>query len=118
MKTKTSLVAKNAQTAVLKSYLMVETTALVVAIYASGSQKQKETKMEPKDPNKKKLDELFTNLNFSFSTVPIYSFKAPHHKHETPEEMIERLDEVDETVDAMTSYPQAKKMLDKLYGML
>jgi hypothetical protein len=32
--------------------------------------------------------------------------------------MILRLEEVDEVVDAMTEYPQAKKMLDKLYGKM
>ena len=88
------------------SYSMVETTALVAVIYESGSQKQKETKMEPKDPNKK-YEDILKNINFSFivpATVPVgtYKFNQP----------------VDETVDAMTSYPQAKKMLDKLYGML
>jgi len=69
--------------------------------------------MEPKKFDKKKFDELFTNLNFSFSTVPV-NFNYIQ-KQETPDEMIARLDEVDETVDAMTSYPQAKKMLDKVY---
>jgi hypothetical protein len=115
MKTKTSLVAKNAPPGVLKSYLTVETTALVAVIYASGSQKQKETKMEPKDPNKK-YEDLLRNINFSF-TVPVgtYKFNQPV---ETVEQAIARLDEVDETVDAMTTYPQAKKMLDKVYGKL
>lgn len=94
---------------------MVETTALVAVIYESGSQKQKETKMEPKDPNKK-YEDLLRNINFSF-TVPVgtYKFNQPV---ETVEQTIARLDEVDETVDAMTSYPQAKKMLDKVYGKL
>jgi hypothetical protein len=102
-------------TEVLKSYSMVETTALVAAIYESGSQKQKETKMEPNDPNKK-FEDILKNINFSF-TVPVgtYKFNQPV---ETVEQTIARLDEVDETVDAMTAYPQAKKMLDKLYGML
>jgi hypothetical protein len=115
MQTETSLVARNAQTEVSKSYLMAETTALVAAIYASGSQKQKETKMEPKYPNKKHED-ILRNINFSF-TVPVgtYKFNQPV---ETVEQTIARLDEVDETVDAMTSYPQAKKMLDKVYGKL
>ena len=115
MKTKTSLVAKNALTEVLKSYSMVGTTALVVAIYASGSRKQKETKMEPKYPNKKHED-ILKNINFSF-TVPVgtYKFNQPV---ETVDQTLARLDEVDETVDAMTSYPQAKKMLDKVYGKL
>jgi hypothetical protein len=98
---------------------MVETTALVAAIYASGSQKQKETKMEPKDPNKK-YEDILKNINFSFivpATVPVgtYKFNQPV---ETLNETIARLDDVDETVDAMTSYPQAKKMLDKVYGKL
>jgi predicted CoA-binding protein len=71
--------------------------------------------MEPEDPNKK-YEDLFKNINFSFSTVPV-NFNYIQ-KQETAEEMIARLDEVDETVDAMTSYPQAKKMLDKVYGKL
>ena len=100
------------------SYSMVETTALVAAIYESGSQKQKETKMELNDPNEpnKKFEDLLKNVNFSF-TVPVgtYKFNLPV---ETVEQTIARLDEVDETVDAMTSYPQAKKMLDKVYGKL
>ena len=71
--------------------------------------------MEPKDPNKK-FEDLFKNINFSF-TVPVgfYNF---NRTVETVDETIARLDEVDETVDAMTDYPQAKKMLDKLYGKL
>jgi hypothetical protein len=73
--------------------------------------------MEPEKFDKKKFDDLFKNLNFSFSTVPVYSFNN-RSKQETIEEMTARLDEVDETVDAMTSYPQAKKMLDKLYGKM
>ncbi len=82
------------------------------------SQKQKETKMEPKDPNKKHED-ILRNIHFSFS-VPfsVHKFKQPIHKKETAEEMLARLDDVNETVDAMTSYPQAKKMLDKVYGKL
>jgi hypothetical protein len=97
---------------------MVETTALVVAIYASGSQKQKETKMESEDPNKK-FEDILKNINFSFS-VPfnVHRLNHPVHKKETVEEALARLDEVDETIDAMTSYPQAKKMLDKVYGKL
>ena len=75
--------------------------------------------MEPKDPNKK-YEDILKNINFSFmvpATVPVgtYKFNQPI---EALNETIARLDEVDETVDAMTSYPQAKKMLDKLYGML
>ena len=71
--------------------------------------------MEPKYPNKKHED-ILKNINFSF-TVPVgtYKFNQPV---ETVEQTIARLDGVDETVDAMTSYPQAKKMLDKVYGKL
>jgi tetrahydromethanopterin S-methyltransferase subunit G len=71
--------------------------------------------MEPKDPNKR-IEDILKKIKFSF-TVPVgtYKFNLPT---ETVDETIARLDEVDETVDAMTSYPQAKKMLDKLYGML
>jgi hypothetical protein len=78
-------------------------------------QKQKETKMEPKNPNKK-YEDILKNINFSF-TVPVgvYKFNLPV---ETVEETIARLDEVDETVDVMNEYPQAKKMLDKLYGKM
>lgn len=72
--------------------------------------------MEPEKFDKKKFDELFKNLSFSFSTFPIHSFKFPVTKQETVEETITRLDEVDEVVDTMQSYPQAKKMLDNLYG--
>ena len=71
--------------------------------------------MEPKDPNKK-FEDLFKNFNFSF-TVPVNAYHF-HKKVETAEQMIARLDEVDETIDAMSDYPQAKKMLDKLYGKL
>ncbi len=71
--------------------------------------------MEPKYPNKKHED-ILKNINFSFS-VPfsVYKFNQPV---ETVDETLARLDDVDETVDTMTSYPQAKKMLDKLYGKL
>jgi hypothetical protein len=71
--------------------------------------------MEPNDPNKK-FEDILRNINFSF-TVPVgtYKFNQPV---ETVEQTIARLDEVDETVDAMTTYPQAKKMLDKVYGKL
>jgi hypothetical protein len=72
--------------------------------------------MDPEKFNKKKMDDLFNQV-FSFS-VPINTYKFPVQKKETVEETIARLDEVDETVDAMTSYPQAKKMLDKVYGKL
>jgi hypothetical protein len=74
--------------------------------------------MEPKYPDKRLKDMLnsFKNVNYSF-TVPVgtYKFNLPT---ETVEQALARLDEVDETVDAMTSYPQAKKMLDKVYGKL
>lgn len=71
--------------------------------------------MEPKDPNKK-FEDILKNINFSF-TVPVgvYKFNQPV---ETVEETIARLNDIDETVDAMTEYPQAKKMLDKLYGKM
>lgn len=72
--------------------------------------------MEPEKFDKKKFDDLFKNLNFSFSTVPV-SFNYIQ-KQETADEMIARLDEIDEVVDAMETYPQAKKMLDKLYGKM
>lgn len=72
--------------------------------------------MEPEKFDKKKFDDLFKNLNFSFSTVPV-SFNYIQ-KQETADEMIARLDEIDEVVDAMSEYPQAKKMLDKLYGKM
>jgi hypothetical protein len=74
--------------------------------------------MEPKYPNKKHED-ILKNINFSFS-VPfnVHRFNHPVHKKETVEEALARLDEVDETIDVMTSYPQAKKMLDKVYGKL
>jgi hypothetical protein len=71
--------------------------------------------MEPKDPNKKHQD-ILKNINFSFS-VPFSVYKI-NRPVETVEQTIARLDDVDETVDAMTSYPQAKKMLDKVYGKL
>lgn len=74
--------------------------------------------MEPNDPSKRLEDMMnkWKNINYSF-TVPVgtYRFNLPT---ETVDETLARLDEVDETVDAMTSYPQAKKMLDKLYGKM
>lgn len=73
--------------------------------------------MEPEKFDKKKFDDLFKNLNFSFSTFPVYSFRHIQ-KQETVDEVIARLDEVDEVVDAMETYPQAQKMLDKLYGKM
>jgi hypothetical protein len=69
--------------------------------------------MEPNDPNKN-FNDLFKNISFSF-TVPAGFFDF-NKKIETAEEMIERLDDIDKTVDAMNEYPQAKKMLDGLYG--
>jgi hypothetical protein len=71
--------------------------------------------MEPKDPNKK-FEDLFKNFSFSFILPSSNTFNF--FPQETAEQTIARLDEVDETVDAMTSYPQAKKMLDKVYGKL
>ena len=71
--------------------------------------------MEPKDPNKK-FEDILKNVSFSFS-VPFSVYKL-NRLVETVAETTARLDEVDETIDAMTSYPQAKKMLDKLYGKM
>ncbi len=76
--------------------------------------------MEPKDPNKKYQD-LLRNINFSFmvpATVPVGTYKFPVGKKEAIQEELVRYYEIDEMLDAMTEYPQAKKMLDKLYGML
>ena len=70
--------------------------------------------MEPKKFDKKKFDDLFKNINFSFSTVPV-NFNYIQ-KQETVSEMIARLDSVDETVDAMTSYPTAERMLNDLFN--
>lgn len=69
--------------------------------------------MEPKDPNKK-FEDLFKNINFSFSTVPI-SFNYIQ-KQETADEMIARLDNDDAIIDAMTSYPTAERMLNDLFN--
>ena len=71
--------------------------------------------MEPEKFDKKKFDDLFKNLNFSFSTFPVYSFKNIQ-KQETVEEAIARLDEDDAVVDAMTSYPTAERMLNDLFN--
>ncbi len=70
--------------------------------------------MEPEKFDKKKFDDLFKNLNLSF-TVPVgaYRFSKPI---ETVEQTIARLDEVDETVDAMTAYPTAERMLNDLFS--
>lgn len=70
--------------------------------------------MEPEKFDKKKFDDLFKNINFSFSTVPV-NFNYIQ-KQETVSEMIARLDSVDETVDAMTSYPTAERMLNDLFN--
>ena len=70
--------------------------------------------MEPEEPNKKH-DTWFTSWNYSF-TMPINSYNIPQYKKETIEEMIARLDEADAVIDAMTSYPTAEKLLNKLYG--
>ena len=71
--------------------------------------------MEPEKFNKKKMDDLFNQI-FSFS-VPINTYKFSHiQKQETADEMIARLDEVDEVVDAMTSYPTAERMLNDLFN--
>ena len=71
--------------------------------------------MEPEKFDKKKFDDLFKSLNFSFSTFPVYSFKHTQ-KQETVDEMIARLDEDDAVVDAMTSYPTAERMLNDLFN--
>lgn len=71
--------------------------------------------MEPEKFDKKKFEDLFKNLNFSFSTVPVYSFKHLQ-KQETPEEMLTRLDADDAVIDAMTSYPTAERMLNDLFN--
>ena len=70
--------------------------------------------MEPEKFDKKKFDDLFKNINFSFSTVPV-NFNYIQ-KQETVSEMIARLDSVDETVDAMTSYPTAETMLNNIFN--
>ena len=70
--------------------------------------------MEPEKFDKKKFENLFKNLNFSFSTVPV-SFNYIQ-KQETADEMIARLDRDDEIVDAMTSYPTAERMLNDLFN--
>lgn len=70
--------------------------------------------MEPEKFDKKKFDDLFKNLNFSFSTFPVYSFKHIQ-KQETAEEMIARLDTDDAVIDAMSSYPTAERMLNDLF---
>ena len=71
--------------------------------------------MEPEKFDKKKFEDLFKNINFSFTTFPIHSFKHIQ-KQETVEEAIARLDEDDAVVDAMTSYPTAERMLNDLFN--
>lgn len=71
--------------------------------------------MEPEKFDKKKFDDLFKSLNFSFSTFPVYSFKNIH-KQETTEEMLARLDNDDAVIEAMTSYPTAERMLNDLFN--
>lgn len=68
--------------------------------------------MEPEKFDKKKFDDLFKNLNLSF-TVPVgaYRFSKPV---ESVEQTIARLDEVDIVIDSMTSYPTAQRMLNEL----
>lgn len=73
--------------------------------------------MEPEKFDKKKFDDLFKNLNFSFSTVPIHSFKFSNfEKKETVDEMLQRLDADDAIIDSMTSYPTAERMLNDLFN--
>lgn len=71
--------------------------------------------MEPEKFDKKKLDDLFKSLNFSFSTVPVYSF-SHIKKQETVDEMLQRLDADDAVIDSMTSYPTAERMLGDLFN--
>ena len=71
--------------------------------------------MEPKDSDKK-LEDLLKHISFSF-TIPVGIYKI-NQPVETVDETLVRLDKVDETVAAMDEYPQAKKMLDKLYGKM
>lgn len=71
--------------------------------------------MEPEKFDKKKMDDLFNQI-FSFS-VPINTYKfTTFDNQETADEMIARLDSIDETVDAMTSYPTAERMLNDLFN--
>ena len=71
--------------------------------------------MEPKDSDKK-FEDLLKHISFSF-TIPVGIYKI-NQPVETVDETLVRLDKVDETVAAMDEYPQAKKMLDKLYGKM
>lgn len=70
--------------------------------------------MEPEKFNKKKMDDLFNQV-FSFS-VPINTYKFNLTPPESVEDIVARLDNVDETVDAMTSYPTAERMLNDLFN--
>ena len=70
--------------------------------------------MDPEKFNKKKMDDLFNQV-FSFS-VPINTYKFNITHPEPVEDIIARLDNVDETVDAMTSYPTAERMLNDLFN--
>lgn len=69
--------------------------------------------MDFEDPEKN-FEDLFKNISFSFSSIPITSFNL-YQKQETAEEMIARIDEIDKIVEVMTDYPQAKQMLANLY---
>jgi len=71
--------------------------------------------MEPEKFDKKKFEDLFKNINFSFTTFPIHSFKHIQ-KQETTEEMLARLDADDAVIEAMTSYPTAERMLNDLFN--
>lgn len=71
--------------------------------------------MEPEKFDKKKFDDLFKNINFSFSTFPIHSFKH-FRNQETADEMLARLDQDDAVIEAMTSYPTAERMLNDLFN--
>lgn len=74
--------------------------------------------MESEDPGKK-LEDILKNLkgmSFSYTTVPINTFKFPTHKQETIQEELVRYNKIEEVIEAMTDYPQAKRMLDNLYG--
>ena len=92
----------------LKSYSTVETIALVAVIYESELQKQKGLKMEPNE-------NPFNNFrSYSFSLIH-RSANFPR-KTETPAQIINRLDAVDEIVDSMTSFPASERMLSALFN--
>ena len=71
--------------------------------------------MEPEKFDKKRMDDLFKSFGFNF-IVPSNSGVFLHRRQETVEQMTARLDEADAVIDAMTSYPTAKKMLDELFA--